>query len=460
MSGHGVDPCDALRGGNRGCSLVQADVRPVRRIGDMIICCRTRYCVIPYVNAKGAHQMISDVILGAAAALSAIGIVASGSVAAAAEKGTASMKVRATAVKRFEVYHSPQKPGYTCWVGAWSMPDESLMLSFHQATGPVAGRPHARPEVLERLTWPPLGGTAFGYDMTGLHQEVLYLASSDGGESWEEVASYPYHSPMNGISKGPVATADGTVVREVFGHYLPYWDVPQTGFVQRSTDRCRTWGPPLTIMDPGQYMTWPGRLRRLRDGRLVLVGAYAKRPGGAMTRAKWQKHMTLAAWFSKEGGKTWSLPVDVLRPGTGNDNETDCAELPDGQLLFISRVDRPHPPHKARCWQSIIAPADESFRLVSCEPAPFPHSGYPDLLAVQEGIVLYLATTGIHWTADAGQTWHDLGIGGSRYYPRSVQLPDGLIFSVGHRGGDNPFDGSVDQAVEALTFRLEVEPGK
>ncbi len=31
---------------------------------------------------------------------------------------------------RKTIYHSPQTPGYTCWVGAWQMPDQSLMVSF------------------------------------------------------------------------------------------------------------------------------------------------------------------------------------------------------------------------------------------------------------------------------------------------------------------------------------------
>ncbi len=36
---------------------------------------------------------------------------------------------------RKTIYHSPQKPGYTCWVGAWIAADKSLMVAFDQATG-------------------------------------------------------------------------------------------------------------------------------------------------------------------------------------------------------------------------------------------------------------------------------------------------------------------------------------
>src|SRR4051812_37216141 len=31
---------------------------------------------------------------------------------------------------RQTIYHAPQKPGFTSWVGAWTMPDGSLMVSF------------------------------------------------------------------------------------------------------------------------------------------------------------------------------------------------------------------------------------------------------------------------------------------------------------------------------------------
>src|SRR5438552_269398 len=56
---------------------------------------------------------------------------------------------------RKTIYHSPQKPGFTSWVGAWAMPDGSLMVSFTQATGPLKDRPRAPKAVQEKLSWPP-----------------------------------------------------------------------------------------------------------------------------------------------------------------------------------------------------------------------------------------------------------------------------------------------------------------
>ena len=80
----------------------------------------------------------------------------------------------------------------------------------------------------------------------------------------------------------------------------------------------------------------------------------------------------------------------------------------------------------------------------------------PDVLFAREGVVLHLATSNVSWTGDGGRSWTGLGFG-TPYYPASLQLPDGRILCVAHRGSDDPYDGSVDQQVEALTFRLKVE---
>src|SRR4030095_17230496 len=74
---------------------------------------------------------------------------------------------------RKTIYHSPEKPGFTSWVGAWKMPDDSLMICFTQATGPVKDRPRAPQNIQKKLNWPP-GGDA-RYDMTGLDLKNVHL---------------------------------------------------------------------------------------------------------------------------------------------------------------------------------------------------------------------------------------------------------------------------------------------
>jgi hypothetical protein len=75
----------------------------------------------------------------------------------------------------------------------------------------------------------------------------------------------------------------------------------------------------------------------------------------------------------------------------------------------------------------------------------------------REGIILDLCTTGSHWSADNGSTWHDLLVDGrplaTYYYPKALQTTDGTIVVLGHTGSDDPY-GSVDQSIVQQTFRL------
>ena len=186
--------------------------------------------------------------------------------------------------QRQTIYHSPQTPGFTSWVGAWTMPDDSLMVSFAQATGPVEGRPRAPKEVQYKLAWPPDGHP--GYDMTGLDMRNVHLRSADAGETWVQVSADSFKSCMNGVTnEAQTALADGTVLRGVFGFYLPYDpDLPQTGFLQRSSDGAKTWGKPEVPIDAAKFSTWPRRLRVLRDGRIVFLAGVTQAPAGSQTR--------------------------------------------------------------------------------------------------------------------------------------------------------------------------------
>jgi len=355
------------------------------------------------------------------------------------------------------IYHSPQNPGYTCWVGCWLMPDRSIMVCFTQATGPVSGRAPGPKEVLKRLSWPPPGRPQ--YDMTGLDLRNVHLRSTDGGTTWQKVSEDPFRSPMNGVTgECETALADGTVIRGVWGHYLPYNpELPQTGFLQRSLDGTKTWGKPELPLDPGQYTSWPKRLRVLNDGRLILLGGVAAIPAGTKTREEYGKRLEPLLQVSHDGGKTWSKPIDVVpkahRDGWGGE-EYDAAELPGGDLLCVFRRLDPEDKRREVRWQGLLKKEGETWVPTKVGPAPFPHSGHPELLATREGVVLHMATRGIHGTRDGGQTWHRVDAPGTNYYPRSLQVPDGRVYIFAHRGSDDPY-GAVDQAITMDTFRLK-----
>ncbi len=351
---------------------------------------------------------------------------------------------------RKTIYHSPQKPGFTSWVGAWIMPDGDLMTCFTQATGPVKDRPQAPKEVQDKLNWPPKG--APGYDMTGLDLKNVHLRSSDAGMNWKQVSADPFKSCMNGVSgEAQTALADGTVIRGVFGFYLPYDpDVPQTGFLQRSSDGTKTWSKPESILDASKYTTWPRRIRVLRDGRIVALMGVAPFAAGSQTREQFSKVIQPMLVVSADNGKSWTGPIAAVPKDQpdGWTEEFDVAELANGDLLAVFRR-----ASDAKRWQSVLKKSDRTWVAGKAGPSILPHSGQPELLATKEGPILHVATSGVHWTDDVGKSWHKLNIPGAAYYPRSVQAKDGTIFLFGHIGGDNAY-GSVDQSIVMDSFKL------
>jgi hypothetical protein len=350
------------------------------------------------------------------------------------------------------IYHSPQSPGYTCWTGAWTMPDGSLMVAFTRAAGPVTGRPKAPPEVLAKLNWTP------EYDMTGLDLRNVHLRSWDGGTTWKTVSEDAFRSPMNGITGDcEVALSDGSVLRGVWGYYLPYNpELPRTGFLQRSLDGTKTWGKPEVLLDPGKCSAWPKRLRVLKDGRLIVLGGLARAPANSLTRYEYNKILEPLLMVSRDAGRSWSPPLDVVPPEHRihwGGEEFDAAELPGGDLLCVFRRADPKNPRREVRWQGRLSRQGDTWVPRDVGPAPFPHSGHPELLATREGPILHLATSGIHWTNDGGRSWHKLNIPGTTYYPRSVQARDGTVHVFGHVGGDDPY-GRVDQSIVMDRFRL------
>lgn len=365
-------------------------------------------------------------------------------------------------LERLFLYHSPQYPGFTSWCGLWTMPDGSPMCSFTQATGPFQGRSKAPSEVRQRLEWPPEGHTE-AYDMTGLHLQNIHLHSADGGQYWRKCGSDDFRSCMNGITgEAEMALPDGALLRGVWGKYLPYDPVPQDGYVQRSGDGGNTWSAPELInRDPGTSF-WPKRLRLLRDGRLLAGGGFFRHQPGQDNRTGWFADFFPALYTSVDGGHTWEGPLPVIPPDQRRDfaftEEFDWAELENGDLLVVLRAD----PQEGRL-QLRLPKRGTAWEPAPARPNGLPHSGHPEVLQTQKGILLHLATTGISASQDEGRTWQDLPLGDgleqlhrgpiTPYYPKAVELADGRILVIGHVGGDDGY-GCTDQAIVALRFGL------
>src|SRR5207237_6538778 len=131
---------------------------------------------------------------------------------------------------------------------------------------------------------------------------------------------------------------------------------------------------------------------------------------------------------SSDKGKTWKGPIPAVPKDQreGWTEEFDVAELATGDLLCVFRRES-----DTKRWQGLLKKSDDTWVPQKAGPSVLPHSGQPELLAAREGPILHLATSGIHWTDDAGKTWHKLKIPGTAYYTRSVHTAQVRIHVFG-----------------------------
>ncbi len=337
----------------------------------------------------------------------------------------AETKVDCTFFQTRMIYHSPETPGYTSWVGFDKTPDGSkLLCSFSQQTGQA----------------PNVKG------------EAIVLESSDVGRTWTRVQP----DGWVGFSRIETILPDGTLVRGA-------WPGPGgCGYVTRSRDKGKTWGEPINFVDPKKYRAWPGVIKPLKDGRLVLfAGVLERDPANPdiNNNARMAKFMFVSA----DGGKSWGKGIQLATIEEGVCEESDFCELPNGDLFWVHRSEV-NPPGTAGFSdrrQSIAYKRGKTFVACKVTKAPFQHSGYPTVLYTKEGLIMHLATDGIYWSADIGKTWHKLNnpatdySPGTYYYPIAMQMDDGEIIVIGHRGWDDVY-GTVDQAIMQQTFRIKV----
>ena len=348
------------------------------------------------------------------------------------KKAPAVLTVEVTDYTQRTIYHSPETPGWTSWVGIWLMPDGRLQCSFNQRTGPKN----------KQLVTVPI------------------LQSTDEGLTWTRVEG---DLPPCGGGRGMTALKDGILVRP---HWASYQN--EAGWVERSTDSGKTWGGYAYFLPAKDYRTWPTIIRPLSDGRLVLMAGVWRRGDGAVPNQR----MTKMMFVSSDEGKSWGPPIILMPTEEGVCEESDFCELPNGDLFWIHRVEHfppvrtNIPPGAARMgapftngysdrMQSIVRKVGGGWEPGRASPAPFHHSGFPAVLLTKEGVILHMATDGIYWTNDVGKTWTRLPLDGTGYYPRAIQLPSGKIICIGHVGGDNVY-GTVNQSIVQQKFRLKV----
>ncbi len=245
--------------------------------------------------------------------------------------------------QRETIYHSPQKPGFTSWVGAWTMSDGSLMVSFTQATGPVEGRPQAPKEVQHKLTWPPPEHP--GYDMTGL--ELRKVDQSIVMDSFRQVAA-----DIAVADPKPLVTDKLVAERVPLGEpddykpciaRLPSGELLLTAFHQHKRDGNKVMEQTLLFRSPDGGRTWTGPqpldllgrepyLTVLKNGTVFITGHLLAQD----VRNEWG-YTTGFLHRSTDGGRTWQstrVESEQIKPKASNHTTRNVLELSDGTLLL------------------------------------------------------------------------------------------------------------------------------
>jgi sialidase-1 len=156
--------------------------------------------------------------------------------------------------------------------------------------------------------------------------------SEDGGKTWGPeitVADPGFHG-------------GGTIVDERSGDVLVFVEAghpPAKLTVYRSSDQGKTWKEQEVVVHPDEHGNVPSMhmnesgitLRRGKQaGRLLRP---ARSYGAGNQRSEWPNHYTNAI-YSDDGGRTWRTSAPFPAKGTG---EATLAELSDGRIYYNSR---------------------------------------------------------------------------------------------------------------------------
>ncbi len=383
-----------------------------------------------------------------------------------------------------QIYHSPYVSdpvrGYTSFTGSWIDPrDQSLMVAFGQATGPL-------PRAADGVTVQP------NRDYSGLTDSIEYLRSTDAGNNFTKSFSDPLVTttgkgiaPLAVSAQATTGLKDGTLIRRQNGEDFCAIEptVRCTAYIQRRPPATAdnpnpAWGSPQYLLDPDSSTYQLSRIQYLRDGRLVANGQQWLAKAGTRTAST---PVYALLMISSDQGLTWTNGLTYFSSESYMfPNEWDIAELANGDLFTVFRsrnltpAGQPVSTNTSPVRNQAILRANHDnygkiigYTMTDVKPAVgLVHSGHPELLATKEGVILHIAANYItnvsliHYTTDNGATWNLLDNPAPRrgiYYPTSFETDDCTIYIFGHVGGDDDY-GERDQSITMDKFKLNV-PG-
>ena len=235
------------------------------------------------------------------------------------------------------IYEPADALGFTAWTDCFDYQNGRLGLSFKEIR-----RAHDAAFVPPRLEMGEAIGAPVSYcsaecGSADTVSERVYMASDDGGAHWYETGRCP-------LSEGSFLNAgfaDGRLVGLDVGRV----NAARTGWcdyiaVRESTDGGSTWTETARLLEGCAVYLW--RLRRLRDGSLLVLASFYGTPWGiGCERATRNTMLPGETYLNKiqtfflhsTDGRSFSGPHYVL-PGIGA-HEYDAAELSDGDRKSV-----------------------------------------------------------------------------------------------------------------------------
>jgi hypothetical protein len=340
------------------------------------------------------------------------------------------------------------KDGYSCWGIAWAGNNDELYTAFIE-------KRHMPNPVFEQLPlefWEALG-IPLGYvnNPKDIRTDTVVLKSTDGGKNWQETG----RAPVKAINAFCWASgSDGKILRVMTNDVYYFQPDNKTEmFCEGSSDGGTTWQRQGVVL-PG-YHCYPYRMKRLRDGTLVLVSPYfdafgpgRPRAGRLTKRAYVRQELTCGVFTSTDDGKTWSLPLTAF-PSLWT-WEPDFVELLSGDLLFVNSDMQDGPQVR------------QYFRKTPKGFIPGPvydiASGRaPETLVYAKSGLLVGSLRGVGYMCsnDEAATWQMISdMPNCKYQPYMIELSDGRFLNVWHEGADMRV-GDGQQWLGNHTFRLE-----
>jgi len=373
--------------------------------------------------------------------------------------------------KSRKIYEPSQNPYYACWVSFFPGENGRWYIGYEEVTRPDKPLPLATDKQWFAMQLPE------GYDKSEYLLEAVILESADDMKTWHEISRQPYRHQHSVHQFATARTADGRFIRFVWAGYSLEPGIKPNDNFYVSADNGKTWQLQPPIFDE-HFVTFPHRLRTLRDGTLVLCCPFgnpigtAERPVRNCMDLNATQNSQMMMLFSFDDGRTWEGPLPILP--RCNTSETDFVELPSGDLLVINNSIFNDP------GRQFIYRNGRTFTPAPMERAindkkPIEPGCVPETVCLVDGeILIGCQRTGFYsFSDDLGLTWQPLeGIPmpeidpalGSPYLdqqevyqPWIHYLGDGRVVCAGHLGGDMPLSRDrLKQYISLHSFNIKV----